>query len=83
MQQAEIYQRLTRILRDVFDDDTLVATPQLTAQDVKEWDSVSHVTLVAAVEEEFHLRFQTAELEKVKNVGQMVEQIEKKTSGAV
>ena len=83
MQQAEIYQRLTGILQDVFDDDTIVATPQLTAHDVKEWDSVSHVTLVAAVEEEFHIRFQTAELEKIKNVGQMVEQIEKKTSRPV
>jgi acyl carrier protein len=81
MQQAEIYARLTGIMRDVFDDDTLVATPEMTAHDVKDWDSVSHITLVAAVEEAFHMRFKTAELEKIKNVGQMVEQIEKKTSG--
>jgi acyl carrier protein len=78
MQQQEIYDRLTVILRDVFDDDTLVATPELNAHDVKDWDSVSHITLVVAIEERFGIKFKTAELEKMKNVGQMVEQIEKK-----
>jgi acyl carrier protein len=80
MQQEEIYSRLTEILRDVFDDDTLVATPELTANDVKEWDSVNHITLVVSIEQEFGIKFKTAELEKMKNVGQMVEQIEKKTA---
>jgi acyl carrier protein len=80
MQQQEIYARLTEILRDVFDDDTLVATPELTAHDVKDWDSVNHITLVVAIEQEFGIKFKTAELEKMKNVGQMAEQIEKKTA---
>jgi acyl carrier protein len=78
MGQDEIYQKLTAIMRDVFDDDTLVATPEMTAHDVKEWDSVNHVTLVVAVEEAFGIKFKSAELERMKNVGQMVEQIEKK-----
>lgn len=80
MTQQEIYPRLTQIMRDVFDDEDLVATPELTAHDVKEWDSVNHVTLVVAVEESFGIKFKSAELEKMKNVGQLVEQIEKKTS---
>lgn len=80
MTQQEIYPRLTQIMRDVFDDEDLVATPELTAHDVKEWDSVNHVTLVVAVEEAFGIKFKSAELEKMKNVGQLVEQIEKKTS---
>ena len=83
MLRADIYKRLTGILGDVFDDDSLVATPELTAADVKNWDSVSHVTLVTAVEEEFQIRFKTAELERLRNVGQMVEQIEKKTTASV
>jgi acyl carrier protein len=78
MEQQEIYTRLTKIMRDVFDDDTLVATPELTASDVKEWDSVNHITLVVAVEQEFGIKFNTAELEKMKNVGHLAEQIEKK-----
>lgn len=80
MRQDEIYARLTKVLRDVFDDDSLVATPELTANDVEEWDSVNHITLVVAIEEEFGVKFKTAELEKMKNVGHMVEQIEKKTT---
>jgi acyl carrier protein len=80
MQQDAIYARLTEIMRDVFDDERLVATPELTAQNVKEWDSVNHITLVVAVEQAFGIKFKTAELEKMKNVGQMVEQIEKKTA---
>jgi acyl carrier protein len=80
MTQQEIYPRLTKIMRDVFDDDNLVATPELTANDVERWDSVNHITLVVAVEEAFGIKFKSAELEKMKNVGQLVEQIEKKTS---
>jgi acyl carrier protein len=80
MQQQEIYTRLTKIFRDVFDDESLVATPEMTATDVAEWDSVNHITLVVAIEEEFGIKFKTAELEKMKNVGQMVEGIERKLS---
>lgn len=80
MQQQEIYTRLTKIIRDVFDDESLVATPEMTATDVEEWDSVNHITLVVAIEEEFGIKFKTAELEKMKNVGQMVEGIERKLS---
>ena len=80
MQKEEIYKRLTTILKDVFDDDTLVATTELTAHDVKDWDSVSHITLIVAVEERFGIKFKTAEIEKMKDVGQMVEQIEKKVA---
>ena len=80
MTQQEIYPRLTQIMRDVFDDDDLVATPELTAHDVKEWDSVNHVTLVVAIEEAFGIKFKSAELEKMKNVGQLVDDISRKTS---
>jgi acyl carrier protein len=80
MTQQEIYPRLTKIMRDVFDDDNLVVTPELTANDVEGWDSVSHITLVVAIEEAFGIKFKSAELEKMKNVGQLVEQIEKKTA---
>jgi acyl carrier protein len=80
MTQQEIYPRLTKIMRDVLDDDNLVVTPELTANDVEGWDSVNHITLVVAIEEAFGIKFKSAELEKMKNVGQLVEQIEKKTS---
>jgi acyl carrier protein len=80
MTQQEIYPRLTKIMRDVLDDDNLVLTPELTANDVEGWDSVSHITLIVAIEESFGIKFKSAELEKMKNVGQLVDEIAKKTS---
>ena len=78
MQQQEIYAQLTTIFHDVFDDDTLVLTPGLTAASVPEWDSFNHVNLIVAVETRLKIKFQTAELESINTVGHLVELIEKK-----
>jgi acyl carrier protein len=78
MQESEIYTRLTKIFHDVMDDDSIVLTPELTANDVKEWDSFNHINLIVAVEQAFKIKFQTAELESMKNVGHLVGLIEKK-----
>ena len=78
MQESEIYQRLTKIFHNVMDDDSIVLTPELTAADVKEWDSFNHINLIVAVEQAFKIKFQTAELESMKNVGHLVALIEKK-----
>lgn len=78
MQQQAIYDQLTSIVRDLFDDDTLVATPTLTAADVPDWDSFNHINLIVAVETKFGVKFQTAELESIKNVGHLAELIQTK-----
>jgi acyl carrier protein len=78
MQESEIYQRLTKIFHDVLDDDSIVLTPELTASEVKEWDSFNHINLIIAIEQAFKIKFQTAELESMKNVGHLVALIEKK-----
>jgi acyl carrier protein len=78
MQQQDIYTQLTAIFHDLFDDETLVLTPSLTAADVPEWDSFNHINLIVAVESRFKIKFQTAELEQLHTVGHLVELIEKK-----
>ncbi|WP_213806467.1 acyl carrier protein [Granulicella sp. dw_53] len=78
MQQQEIYAQLTEIFRDVFDDDTLVLTPSLTAADVQEWDSFNHINLIVAVEAGFNIKFQTAELESLQQVGHFADLIHQK-----
>jgi len=78
MQQQEIYARLTEIFHDLFDDDTLVLTPRLSAADVPEWDSFNHINLIVAVEVGFQIKFQTAELESLQTVGHLADLIEKK-----
>ena len=78
MDIVEIYARLEPVFRDVFDDEALVLHPNLTAKDVDEWDSVSHIRLVLTVEKAFNLRFSAHEIGKLKNAGQFVQLIHSK-----
>jgi acyl carrier protein len=78
MQESEIYVELTGIFHDLFDDEAIVLRPELTAADVEEWDSFNHINLIVAVEAKFGIKFQTAELESMHNVGHLVAIIEKK-----
>ena len=75
MQQSDIYDQLTTIFRDTFDDDTLVVTPTLTAAEVPEWDSFNHINLIVAIEQRFKIKFQTAELEQLHTVGHLADLI--------
>lgn len=68
----EIYERLNEVFQDVFDDDSLTVNENTTASDIEDWDSLSHITLVAAVEDEFRMKFSMKEVVEMKNVGEMV-----------
>ena len=78
MTEQEIYQGLTAVFRDVFDDESIVIGSDTTANDIDGWDSQAHVTLVVATEVRFGIRFRTAELEQLRNVGDFVRLIETK-----
>lgn len=78
MDSAEIYQKMTPVFRDVLDDETLELTAELTAKDVDDWDSLSHVRLILSVERAFGVRFSTAELAQFENVGELVDMVSDK-----
>ncbi len=78
MQQTEIYMELTGICRDLFDDESLVLRPGLTAADVPEWDSFNHINLIVATEAKFGVKFQTAELESLQTVGHLADLVQSK-----
>jgi acyl carrier protein len=78
METAAIYDRMTTILREVFDDDALVARQDLTAKQVDGWDSLAHIRLVLSVEKVFKIKFSAAEVGKLKNVGEFVSLIQSK-----
>jgi acyl carrier protein len=80
MNTSSIYDRLTEIFREVFDDDELEVIPALTADDVEEWDSLNHIRLVLSIEKGFGLRFSAAEVGSLKNVGEFVELIQSKAA---
>jgi len=80
MNRDQVYLQLTRVFRNVFDDDTIVLTPTMTAKDISGWDSLNHMNLIVATEAEFKIRFRTAELESLRNVGHFVDVIETKAA---
>lgn len=71
-------EKLNGIFCEVFDDETLIISPEMTANDVDGWDSLSHVNLIVAVEYAFAIRFSQKELLTFKNVGDLLDCIGKK-----
>ena len=74
MNQAEVIAKLQGIFDTVFLE-PVVLTPAISAKDVPEWDSLTHVELVVAVEKHFGIRFNFVELQKFKNVGEWCDNI--------
>ena len=71
MDTKVIYQRLNKVFRDVFDDDSITVNPKTTADEIDDWDSLEHITLINAVEREFKMKFKMGEISSMKNVGEM------------
>lgn len=72
MDEREIYARLNRVFQDVFDDDSIRITPATTSDDIEDWDSLAHISLISAVERTFRMKFRMGEITTMKNVGEMV-----------
>lgn len=75
MNKAEIFTKLTDIFRDVFDDESIILTESTTAADIEDWDSLTHITLLSAVEEEFEVKFGMKAVQNLKNVGELADLI--------
>lgn len=78
MTPDEILAQLHDMMIDIFDVDDLTITRTTTAEDIEEWDSLSHVRLVVAVERKFGIKFTNSEIEGLKSVGDLVNLIEAK-----
>lgn len=75
---SDILAELQPIFRDVLDDPTLQITRQSSAATVANWDSLAHINLVSAIEQEFRVRFSLSELAELRNVGDMITLMEQK-----
>lgn len=82
MSEIEIYEKLTPVFRDVFDDEDLTPTAEMTADDVEEWDSLSHIRLILSIEKTFGIRISTVEVGGLKQVSDLVRVIASKTDAA-
>jgi len=72
MSETALLARLNEVFRSVFDDPALTVSEATTAKDVPGWDSIVHITLVIEIERQFNVKFQMAEIEKLRNVGDLV-----------
>jgi acyl carrier protein len=78
MNTEQIYSQLTGIFRDELDNEEIAISPETTAEDIEEWDSLSHIQLIVAIEKSFKIRFTSSEIQSWNNVGEMVSSLEEK-----
>lgn len=76
MTRQEIFEKLNEVFSDVFDEEITV-TAETTADDIDEWDSLTHITLISEVEDTFGMKFSMKDVLGMQNVGEMAEIIEK------
>ena len=72
MIKEEVYEKLNAVFRDVFDDETISISENMTANDIEGWDSLVNITLIECIEEEFGIKFSMREILAVRNIGEMV-----------
>ena len=80
MNEAEIKERVTEIFKDVLDDDDIELFRETTAADIEDWDSLNHISLIVAIENEFKTKFELTEIKQLRDVGDMLDLILRKIS---
>ncbi len=80
MEESSLRTQITETFRDVLGDPKLELRDELTAQEVEGWDSISHINLIVALETRFKVKLTTGEVSKLKNVGDLVALLKRKTA---
>jgi acyl carrier protein len=73
MEKEKALEKVNKIFIDVLDNEEIVLSDATTANDVEDWDSLTHIQLVVAIEREFNLRFTSMEIQSWTNVGEMID----------
>ncbi|MBQ9550874.1 MAG: acyl carrier protein [Lachnospiraceae bacterium] len=82
MTREEVFERLTEVFRNVFDDDTIELSETTTSKDIEDWDSFEHINLIVAVEKEFSIKVPMGKVTTMKDVGEMVDIILQESGAA-
>ncbi len=80
MTKEDMFGQVQEIFRDIFDVDDLVITDSTNSDEIEDWDSLNHINLVSAIEQEFGIKFTLIELISLKNVGEMIDLMTSKVS---
>lgn len=77
---SEVQEQLTEVFRTTFGDESIVLAPEMTADDIEAWDSVSHIALIYSIEDEFGIKLGVRDLENLHNVGDLMRTVERLAS---
>ena len=80
MDRNEIIEKLTAIFHEIFNDNAIVLRDDMTAADVENWDSLTHMLMISKVEQVFQIKFKLKDLNKLKSVGDLISTIQTKLS---
>ena len=80
MERSDILRQVNDVFLDVLDNDDIILTDETIATDVEDWDSLNHIQLVVAIEQQFKIRFSSKEIQSWNNVGEMINSIQEKQS---
>lgn len=72
MDNTEILNQVQEIFQEQLDDENIVITNETTSEDVDDWDSLTHIMLIVAIEKQFNIKFTSTEIVSWKNVGEMI-----------
>ena len=73
MTRDDVLKKVNEVIQDVFDDVSIQVTDTTVASDVEGWDSLTHITLIGTIEDEFDIKFAMKDVVGMKNVGQMID----------
>ena len=76
----EIFETVSSIIKETLSDDSLMIKYETSATDIEQWDSLTHLQMIAAIEKKFKIRFALGELQDLQNVGDMIQLIQAKLS---
>ncbi|MBR6519060.1 MAG: acyl carrier protein [Oscillospiraceae bacterium] len=77
MTREAIFEELTEIFRDIFDDEEIELTDETTSDDIEDWDSLEQINLLVAIEKKFSVKFKLDDVSHLANVGDMVSLVQK------
>jgi len=76
--KMEIEKKLQAIFQDIFEDDQIVLFDDMNANDIEDWDSLTHIQLIVQIEKSFGIKFTTGEVASLKNVGEFIKLVQEK-----
>lgn len=75
MERSKVTDTVQTILRSLFNDDTIIITNRLSANDIKEWDSLNNIMFFVEIEKAFNIHFRSSEITRIENVGKLIDLI--------